>query len=138
LRRDNPLRRREFDAGLRAGHGAGGRAALASRGRAVPGASLPLLSCARGTAACGYGDQCWTVARIGEVVRRLFGVRYASDWTCCCTWITSHSPRPTYADGIAGSALHSRHRHQEFPKFLREIGKNVSAQLDVHMEGYSQ
>ena len=29
-----------------------------------------------GQAACGWSDQCWTPARIGEVVRRRFGVDY--------------------------------------------------------------
>ncbi|MER7922773.1 IS630 family transposase [Streptomyces sp. NPDC096057] len=29
-----------------------------------------------GPAACGWSDQCWTLARIGEVVRRRFGVEY--------------------------------------------------------------
>ncbi|MFD9330344.1 winged helix-turn-helix domain-containing protein [Streptomyces sp. NPDC060065] len=29
-----------------------------------------------GAAACGWSDQCWTLARIGEVVRRRFGVEY--------------------------------------------------------------
>ena len=52
---------------------AGGRAALASRGRAARSASsLPLRSPSwrrcwmHGPAACGYVDQCWTLARIAD------------------------------------------------------------------------
>jgi transposase len=61
---------------------AGGRQALASRGRAGPGASsLPgeleaVLDA--GPAAWGWQDQCWTLARIGELVRRRFGIGYSS------------------------------------------------------------
>jgi putative transposase len=29
-----------------------------------------------GPAACGYADQCWTLARIADQVRRRFGVEY--------------------------------------------------------------
>jgi transposase len=62
---------------------AGGRAALASKG---PGGGPCKLSPAQvgeleavlaaGPAAWGWEDQCWTLARIGEVVRRRFGVEY--------------------------------------------------------------
>lgn len=63
---------------------AGGRRALASTG---PGGARCKLSPARlaeleavldaGPAACGWDeDQCWTLARIAEVVRRRFGVDY--------------------------------------------------------------
>ena len=62
---------------------AGGRVALASKG---PGGGPAKLSPARvgeleavleaGPAAWGWEDQCWTLARIAEVVRRRFGVTY--------------------------------------------------------------
>jgi transposase len=37
------------------------------------------------------------------------------------------------AGGTVISGLHRRHRHQEFPKFLEKIGKNVPAGLDVRL-----
>jgi transposase len=37
------------------------------------------------------------------------------------------------ASGKVISALHRRHRHQEFLKFLRTIDRNVPAELDVHL-----
>ena len=37
------------------------------------------------------------------------------------------------ASGTVISALHRRHRHQEFLKFLRTIDRNVPAELDVHL-----
>jgi transposase len=62
---------------------AGGRAALMSKG---PGGGPCKLSPAQagqleavldaGPAAQGWEDQCWTLARIGEVVRSRFGVEY--------------------------------------------------------------
>jgi transposase len=62
---------------------AGGRAALRSKG---PGGGPCKLSAAQvreleavleaGPAAWGWEDQCWTLARIGEVVWRRFGVEY--------------------------------------------------------------
>jgi putative transposase len=62
---------------------AGGRAALASKGA---GGARCKLSAAQlrqleavldaGTAAWGWVDQCWTLARIAEVVRRRFRVDY--------------------------------------------------------------
>jgi hypothetical protein len=62
---------------------AGGRAALASKG---PGGGPCKLSSAQlreleavleaGPAVWGWEDQCWTLARIAGVVRRLFGVEY--------------------------------------------------------------
>ncbi len=62
---------------------AGGRAALASKGA---GGAQCKLTPARlreleavldaGPAACGYADQCWTLARIAEQVWRRFGVEY--------------------------------------------------------------
>ena len=61
----------------------GGRQALVSKG---PGGARCKLSAGQlhaleavleaGPAACGWSDQCWTLARIGEVVRRRFGVEY--------------------------------------------------------------
>jgi transposase len=62
---------------------AGGRAALVSKG---PGGGPCKLSPAQvgeleavleaGPAIWGWEDQCWTLARIAEVVRRRFGVEY--------------------------------------------------------------
>src|SRR6266852_5877850 len=62
---------------------AGGRAALASRGaggakcKLTP-AQLGELEAVldAGPAACGYADQCWTLARIAEQAWRRFGVEY--------------------------------------------------------------
>jgi transposase len=61
----------------------GGRQALVSNG---PGGARCKLGAGQlraleavleaGPAACGWSDQCWTLARIGEVVRRRFGVEY--------------------------------------------------------------
>ena len=61
----------------------GGRQALVSKG---PGGARCKLSAGQlraleavleaGPAACGWSDQCWTLARIGEVVRRRFGAEY--------------------------------------------------------------
>jgi transposase len=47
--------------------------------------------------------------------------------------ITSLFAAFNIAGGTVISALHRRHRHQEFLKFLRKIGKNVPAELDVHV-----
>ena len=62
---------------------ADGLAALASRGLAARSAnSLPLKYASwsavldDGPAACGYVDQCWTLARIADQVWRRFGVEY--------------------------------------------------------------
>jgi transposase len=62
---------------------AGGRAALASKGA---GGAKCKLSPARlgeleavldaGPAACGYADQCWTLARVADQVWERFGVEY--------------------------------------------------------------
>jgi transposase len=62
---------------------AGGRAALASKGpgggpcklRAAQVRELETVLAA-GPAVWGWEDQCWTLARIAEVVRRRFGVVY--------------------------------------------------------------
>ncbi|MEV5979562.1 winged helix-turn-helix domain-containing protein [Streptomyces sp. NPDC052114] len=61
----------------------GGRQALASKG---PGGARCRLDDGQlrsleamleaGTAAWGWSDHCWTLARIGEVVRRRFGAEY--------------------------------------------------------------
>jgi transposase len=60
---------------------AGGRAALASRGAGGAQCKLTAAQVAEleavleeGPAACGYADQCWTLARIAEQVWRRFGV----------------------------------------------------------------
>jgi transposase len=61
----------------------GGRAALASKGaggaqcKLTP-AQLHELEAVleAGPAACGYADQCWTLARIADQVWRRFGVEY--------------------------------------------------------------
>ena len=61
----------------------GGRAALASKGAGGAPCKLSPVQVAElepvldaGPAAAGYADQCWTLARIAEVVRRRFGVAY--------------------------------------------------------------
>ncbi|MGX1268108.1 transposase [Streptomyces phaeoluteigriseus] len=61
----------------------GGRQALVSKG---PGGARCKLDASQlrllqgvldaGPAAAGWSDQCWTLARIAEVVRRRFGVEY--------------------------------------------------------------
>jgi transposase len=61
----------------------GGRQALVSKG---PGGARCKLNTSQlraletvleaGPAACGWSDQCWTLARIAEIVRRRFGVDY--------------------------------------------------------------
>src|SRR6266568_428686 len=63
--------------------GASGRAALASKGPGggpckLTGAQVGELEAVldAGPAAWGWEDQCWTLARIAEVVRRLFRVEY--------------------------------------------------------------
>ena len=73
----------------------GGRAALASKG---PGGAKCKLSPAQvreleafleaGPAVQGWEDQCWTLARITELVRRRLGSRWGTrwpGWMCCCT-----------------------------------------------------
>jgi transposase len=62
---------------------AGGRAALASKGaggapcRLTPAEVRELEAVLDdGPAACGYVDQCWTLARMAEQVWRRFGVEY--------------------------------------------------------------
>ncbi|MFC5219864.1 winged helix-turn-helix domain-containing protein [Streptomyces coerulescens] len=61
----------------------GGRQALASKGPGgarckLDAGQLRLLEAVleAGPAAWGWSDQCWTLARIGEVVRRWFGAEY--------------------------------------------------------------
>jgi hypothetical protein len=39
------------------------------------------------------------------------------------------------ASGKVISALHRRHRHQEFLQFLKTIDRNVPAGLEVHLIG---
>jgi len=62
---------------------AGGRAALASRGAGGAPCKLSPADVREleavldaGPAACGYADQCWTLARIADQVWRRFGVEY--------------------------------------------------------------
>jgi transposase len=62
---------------------AGGRTALASRGAAGARCKLTAAQVAEleevldaGPAACGYADQCWTLARIADQVWQRFGVEY--------------------------------------------------------------
>jgi transposase len=58
---------------------AGGRAALASKGTGGARCKLApaqLTELDAGPAACGYADQCWTLARISDQVWRRFGVEY--------------------------------------------------------------
>ncbi len=73
---------------------AGGQAALASKGAAgarckLTPAQLRELETVldAGPAVHGWDeDQCWTLARIAEVVRRRFGVDYTlAGLICCCT-----------------------------------------------------
>jgi transposase len=62
---------------------AGGREALASKGAGGAQCKLTVAQVAgleavldAGPAACGYADQCWTLARIAEQVWQRFGVEY--------------------------------------------------------------
>jgi transposase len=62
---------------------AGGREALASKGAAGAKCKLTAAQVAgleevldAGPAACGYADQCWTLARVAEQCWRRFGVEY--------------------------------------------------------------
>ena len=62
---------------------AGGRAALASKGAGGARCKLAPAQVAEleevldaGPAACGYADQCWTLARIADQVWQRFGVEY--------------------------------------------------------------
>ena len=62
---------------------AGGREALASKGAGGAKCKLSPVQLAElaavletGPAACGYADQCWTLARIAEEVRQRFGAEY--------------------------------------------------------------
>ena len=62
---------------------AGGRAALASKGAGGAKCKLDAAQVAEleavldaGPGACGYADQCWTLARIAEQVWQRFGVEY--------------------------------------------------------------
>ena len=62
---------------------AGGREALASKGAAGAKCKLTEAQVAEleaildeGPAACGYADQCWTLARIADLAWQRFGVEY--------------------------------------------------------------
>src|SRR5580658_5155696 len=72
---------------------AGGRPALATKGAGGARRKLTAAQVAEleevldaGPAACGYADQCWTLARIADQVWQRFGwsIRWPG-WTCCCT-----------------------------------------------------
>jgi transposase len=61
----------------------GGREALASRGAGGARCKLSAAQLAElesvlddGPAACGYDDQCWTLARVADLVWQRFGVEY--------------------------------------------------------------
>ena len=61
----------------------GGREALTSKGAGGARCKLSAAQLAEldavleaGPAACGYADQCWTLARIADLVRQRFGVQY--------------------------------------------------------------
>ena len=82
---------------------AGGKQALASKGaggarcKLTP-AQLRELEAVldAGPAAWGWEDQCWTLARIGELVRERFrwSTRWPG-WMCCCTgWGGACRSRP--------------------------------------------
>jgi putative transposase len=72
---------------------AGGREALASKGAAGAQCKLSPAQVAEleavldaGPAACGYADQCWTLARVTEQAWRRFEVESRwPGWPCCCT-----------------------------------------------------
>jgi putative transposase len=62
---------------------AGGREALASKGAGGAKCKLTARQVGEleavldaGPAACGYADQCWTLARVADQVWRRFGVEY--------------------------------------------------------------
>jgi transposase len=62
---------------------AGGREALASKGAGGAKCKLTPVQVAEleavleaGPAACGYADQCWTLARIADLVWQRFGAQY--------------------------------------------------------------
>ena len=62
---------------------AGGREALATKGAGGAKCKLTAAQVAEleavldaGPAACGYADQCWTLARVADQVWRRFGVEY--------------------------------------------------------------
>jgi transposase len=58
---------------------AGGKQALASKGAGGARCKLApaqLRELEAGPAAWGWQDQCWTLARIGELVRERFGIAY--------------------------------------------------------------
>ncbi|TQK98185.1 transposase [Streptomyces puniciscabiei] len=87
----------------------GGRQALASKGLGgarckLDSGQLRLLQTVldAGPAASGWPDQCWTLARIAEVVRRQFGVEYTlAGWTmreliAARLWLTVYQ-LPPYA-----------------------------------------
>jgi transposase len=82
---------------------AGSRAALLSKGPAGGPCKLSPAQVREleavleaGPAVWGWDeDQCWTLARIAEVVRRRFGVLYTlAGWICCCTGLAGACKSP--------------------------------------------
>ncbi len=90
----------------------GGRQALASKG---PGGARCKLGAAQlrvleavldaGPAASGWSDQCWTLARIAEIVRRRFGVEYTLAGLDLLLHRIGWSVQAYSADGTAGGTL---------------------------------
>ena len=77
---------------MAAGAGGGGKQALACKGPAAPGKLTPLqlreleAVLEAGPGAWGWREQCWTLARIAELVYERFKMEYTlPGWTCCCT-----------------------------------------------------
>ena len=71
---------------------AAGKQALASKGAGGARCKLTPAQLAEleavldaGPAAWGWTDQCWTLARIGQLVRGRFGVDYTLAGRMCCT-----------------------------------------------------
>src|SRR4029077_12454510 len=74
---------RKWASRCRRARAAGGRPALATKGAGGARCKLTAAQVAEleevldaGAAACGYADQCWTLARIADQVWQRFGVEY--------------------------------------------------------------
>lgn len=69
-----------------------------------------------GPAACGYADQCWTLARIAEVVWQRFGQskRWGA-WMCCCTGSGERCRSPARPGCLAGRGGDRRVREETWP-----------------------
>ncbi|MFD4552539.1 winged helix-turn-helix domain-containing protein [Streptomyces sp. NPDC058466] len=108
----------------------GGRRALVSKG---PGGARCKLDAVQlrvleavldaGPAAAGWSDQCWTLARFAEVVRRRFGVEYTLaglDLLHRIGWsvqVPSRRATERNEEGIAAS-LHRDHQMYEWESFV--------------------